>query len=210
MSDRESASSHSQGQGHNHDPDADPKAQEQEQEQEQITGLSNEEEVEEQRKKRAEKAEARFAYMLGTYAVRFFLRKMDDFANTLEARTDDEARRQFERALDGGDGGVGVASLRKAGVRKVVGMMRLEGVRRRLRLLVGRVRREERELCFGEIGSDDEDEKGGRAGVVRDGAAGGLLWYYGANGVLAWREKEKKRLSEGPVNEVCWTLLLCF
>jgi hypothetical protein len=134
--------------------------------------------------------EERFTYMVGTYAVRFFLRKMDDFAGAVEERRVEEARRRFDGVLDGGEKGVGrKAEMKLQGLKKHLGS--------KIKTLCKKLGREKRELCFGEIESDDETEKGAVGRPVRDGVMGSLLWYYSAAGVLAFREREKRRNAEG-------------
>ena len=133
--------------------------------------------------------EERFTYMVGTYAIRFFLRKMDDFAGAVEERRVEEARRRFDVVLDGGEKSVG----RKVGI-KLQGLKKHFGSK--FKTLCKKLVREKRELCFGEIESDGETEKGAIGRPMRDGVMGSLLWYFGAAGVLAFRERTKRRNAE--------------
>ena len=180
--------------------------------------------VEEQRTAR-EGTEESFTYMVGMYAIRPFLRKLDDFAGKLEERRFEEAKRRWDDRLDEmEEWWMGV---RVKGVMKKAGT-EFRALARRLvskvRGLCKKMKKGKRELCFGEIESGSEGygslasrDNGSRTGVVRhDQMKEGLLWYYGDAGVLAFRAREEvKQIMEDEKAErtkgkVCFALEYSF
>ena len=158
----------------------------------------------EERTRKTEKIEDRFAYMVGTYAIRFFLRRLDDFAGALEESRIAEGRRRLDEVLDRARGTTVKTSFasRVKTIRKELASG-LRGFTRKLR-------KEKRELCFGELESDDETEKGTVCRPIRDGVIEALLWYYGPAGVLAFRGKRQGQNSkaenvDGAI-EVSWRM----
>ena len=184
-----------------------------------------EDEIAEERRAAREGMEESFTYMVGTYAIRPFLRKLDDFAVQLEERRFEEAKRRWDERLDEiGEWRMGV---------KVRGVMKkaeteFRALGRRLtskvRGLWKKMKWGKRELCFGEIkygsegnGSLANRENGCRTGAVRrDQMREGLLWYYGDTGVLAFRAREgmiqivRDDEVEGMTGEVCFALAYSF
>jgi hypothetical protein len=167
--------------------------------------------VEKREEEPLQSIEEAFTYMIGTYAVRPFLRKLDDFAARLEERRFQEGRRRLDERLDE------ITGKRGGAVRGVVDRMRAKvkelrkGLEGKVKGLCKKLTRRKRELCFGEIESGEGSEIGRldgegerKIGVARrDTMEDGLLWYYGDEGVLAFqaRGEMKQILGEEKTEE---------
>ena len=137
-----------------------------------------------------------FAYMVGMYAVKPFLGKLDAFMVKLEERRLEEARRRWEGVVDGLNGRRGF-DLRNAVKNVDSGAKELRArIKEKIKDLCSRMWRRKRELCFGEIESGEDlprqSARGigmGKTSALKDG----LLWYYGNAGVLAFIAREEMR-----------------
>ena len=155
---------------------------------------------EEEKKRRADVGvmdgvESIFTRMIGIYAIRPFLRKLDDFVRELEDRKLEEARRRWEICVDEMRGGGGRFDVRNAIARVQV---RMTSLRKRLQSNVNglcrHMKKGKRELCFGEIGSGDRlPRQNGRWMDMerRSSLREGLLWYYGNAGIIAFRKRRE-------------------
>jgi hypothetical protein len=142
-----------------------------------------------------------FTYMVGTYAIKPFLRKLDVFAVDLQERRLEEARRKLHDSLEEL---CGYEIKLRVKERLKNNQARIEAFRKtlltKLKNLCARLRRRKRELCFGEIESGEDLTRQISPTAefrCRNKLNKCLLWYYGSEGVLAFRAAESMRLVQG-------------
>jgi hypothetical protein len=148
-----------------------------------------------------EGVEESFAYMVGTYAIRPFLRKVDHFARDLEGRRFEEARRRWDECLAELPGR-GVAFNVRKGMKKLkAGIKELrKSLRKNINRLYSGMNKGKRELCFGEIQSGEDLPRQNSSVAAlgrRSDLKAGLLWYYGDAGVLTFRAREANKRIKG-------------
>lgn len=136
--------------------------------------------------------EESFAFMVGTYAIRPFLRKLDDFAAELEGRRLEEARKRWDECLDQLQGR-GTAIGVKEWMRRVETCLKglRKSMKKKTRGLSKRVKKGKRELCFGEIESGEDLPRYNDPMVRRNAMKEELLWYYGHAGVLIFQARQE-------------------
>ena len=143
--------------------------------------------------------EESFTFMVGTYAIRPFLRKLDDFAGELEERRLVEAKKRCDESLSQLQGRGVMLSVMKERMKEAQTRMKelRKSLRTRFNAFGKGMKKGKPELCFGEIESGEDLPRGNAPIVSKNAMKEGLLWYYGDVGVMVFRARQEAERIKG-------------